>query len=381
VLVLSMRAVADLVGYTAMYEFEDLVVDVMAADLATVSNVDDLEWRRRIYKVARYALGTPVVARMLDRVPLRTPLQRSYDLFLSVFNHPHELFALQTLGNWRSRCRFAACYICEGWDTQLPVYLVELLAKFDHVFIGVSGSVAPIEAICRRACSYLPMGVDALGFCPFPSLPPRSIDVCGIGRRSPTTHAALLEWARRTDRFYYYDTFQTRLPHSARNNRALTFRVNNHREHRMLHANLLKRSRYFIANRAWVDRPSLTRGAHEIAARFYEGAAAGTIMLGEPPDSEDFGAQFDWPDAVVRVPFDAPRISDVIDELEADPERCERIRRDSVVHALLKHDWAYRLLRILDAATIPAPDTLIRRESQLRAAADSALRTGVASPR
>jgi hypothetical protein len=104
-------------------------------------------------------------------------------------------------------------------------------------------------------------------------------------------------------------------------------------------------------------------------------------MLGEPPDTEDFRNQFDWPDAVVRVPFDAPRISDVIEELDADPERCERVRRDSVVHALRKHDWAYRLLRILDAAAIPTPEALLRREAQLRSAADRALTRGLASPR
>ncbi len=54
VLVLSMRKVADLVGYTAMYEFEDIVADVTGADLATVSNVDALEWPRRRYKLARH---------------------------------------------------------------------------------------------------------------------------------------------------------------------------------------------------------------------------------------------------------------------------------------------------------------------------------------
>jgi hypothetical protein len=376
VLVLSMREVAALVGYTAMYEFEDVVTAMTGADVGTVSDVEGLEWRRRIFKLARYATGSSHIAHAIGRMARRIPSDKTYDLFISVFNHPYELFALQTLGDWRSRCRFAACYICEAWNTELPVYLIELLAKFDHVFVGVNVTVDAIAAISRRPCSYLPMGVDALAFCPFPGLPARSIDVCGIGRRSPETHAALLEWAKTTNRFYYYDTVQMRWPHGGPANRPLTFRVIEPREHRTLYANILKRSRYFIANRALADKPSLTRGTHEIAARFYEGAAAGAIMLGEPPDSMDFRSQFDWPDAIIRAPFHSPNIADVIVELEADPARCARIRRDSVVKALLKHDWAYRLRSILTVAGMPAPDALLRREDQLRSLAEQVASTG-----
>ncbi len=140
--------------------------------------------------------------------------------------------------------------------------------------------------------------------------------------------------------------------------------MNDPREHRLLDANLLKRSRYFIANRAWADRPALTRGSQEIAARFYEGAAAGAIMLGDAPDSDDFRSQFDWPDAVVQVPFDAPRIADVIDELDADPARCARIRRVRR-YALHNHDWAYRFHHMLRIASVPAPAELLEREKEL----------------
>ncbi len=163
-----------------------------------------------------------MVAQALGRVSRQTRLDKPYDLFVSVFNHPYELFALQALGDWRRHCRFAACYLCEAWDSQLPVYLLELLARFDHVFVGVNATVDAIAAICGRPCTYLPMGVDALAFCPIPRLPGRSIDVCGIGRRSAVTHGALLEWAKRTNRFYYHDTFHLRSVASAAANRSLS---------------------------------------------------------------------------------------------------------------------------------------------------------------
>ena len=151
----------------------------------------------------------------------------------------------------------------------------------------------------------------------------------------------------------------------------LTFRVIDPREHRLLFANLLKRSRYFIANRAWADQPELTRGKDEIAARFYEGAAAGTVMLGEPPDTEDFRSQFDWEDAVVPTPFHAPDIAEVVHALDRDAARTERIRIAGVVNSLRRHDWSERLERILKVAGIAATPAMRARSERLQAAVEA----------
>ena len=143
----------------------------------------------------------------------------------------------------------------------------------------------------------------------------------------------------------------------------------------MLLAGLLKRSRYFIANRAWADQPSLTRGKDEIAARFYEGAAAGTIMVGEPPDSDDFRSQFGWNDSVIRIPFNDPRVAEVIAELDGDAARSSRIRKDAVVNSLLHHDWVYRLRTVLEIAGLQPTERVLNREALLRKTAE-AIRQG-----
>src|SRR5208283_420407 len=97
-------------------------------------------------------------------------------------------------------------------------------------------------------------------------------------------------------------------------------------EHRFLFASLLKRSRYYIANRSRVNEPEYTSGKDEISGRFYEGAAAGTVMLGEAPNVEHFRQQFDWPDAVIRLPFDSADAGRIIAELDKDSQRLARIR-------------------------------------------------------
>ena len=369
VLLLSMRRVANVVGYVAMYEFEDLVVELLDADRMAPESENGLELARRVYKLTRVVSGSSRLAGAVRPRLGGAPLTRRYDLFLPVFNHPHELFNLHAVRGWRENARFAAAYICEAWEARLPVYLLEQLKRFDHVFVGVDGAREAIERITGRPCTFLPMGVDALRFAPQPGAGPRAIDVCGIGRRSAVTHAALLEMAEREGRFYYYDTMK-------RTDAAVTFGVIDPREHRLLYSNLLKRSQYFIANRAWADQPTLTRGKDEIAARFYEGAAAGTVMLGEPPDTDDFRRQFDWPEPVVRTPFHAPAIAETIHALDADPARVARIRTDGVVNALLRHDWLDRLERVMQVAALPPTAKMQARSARLRARADAVRAAG-----
>src|SRR5262249_60754453 len=115
------------------------------------------------------------------------------------------------------------------------------------------------------------------------------------------------------------------------------FHVDAPGEHWFLLAGLLQRSRYFIANRGRVNEPEYTMGQDEISGRFYEGAASGTVMLGEAPRTEWFRRQFDWPDAVIPLPFDSPDVGRLLAELEADPSRLARIRRDAVRNAALRH--------------------------------------------
>jgi hypothetical protein len=293
-------------------------------------------------------------------------LTRDYDLFLPVFNHPFELYTLAAVPDWRARCRFAACFISEIWTHDVPEYLFELLGEFDQVFVGTSNSIDRIARVVGRPCTNLPLAVDVLRFAPYPNVPPRSIDVCNIGRRSPVTHAALVKLAHERRIFYYYDTVRA----TGARGKQMTFSVGNAAEHRMLLASLLQRSRYYTAYRARVNEPERTKGTEEISARFYEGVAAGAVLLGEPPRSEAFQRQFDWPDVVVPLPFDSPDVGDIIARLDADPEKLARIRRDNVYHAARRHDWVYRLHAVFDTLGLAPSEGMLAREERLAAIAE-----------
>jgi hypothetical protein len=361
VLQLSMRRVHDLVAFCAPYELEDVVASVTGADRVEIDDYEAIEWSRRLYKLGRKALRSRAVARALvPRLPVPR-LQREYELFFPVFNHPFELFSLAAVPDWRSRCKRAVCLISEIWIQELPEYLIELLADFDHLFVAVQHPASEVGRIVGKPCTYLPLAADVVRFCPHPSPAPRSIDVCNVGRRSAVTHAALLALARERRMFYYHDTIRASGPRG----KQLTFHVGNAAEHRQFLASVLRRSRYYLAYRSRVNEPEQTEGREEISGRFYEGAAAGAVLLGEPPRSGEFERQFDWADAVVRLPFDAPEVGEFLSALDGDPERLERIRRTNAQQAALRHDWLYRLETVFASIGQPPTDAMRDRRERL----------------
>jgi hypothetical protein len=362
VLLLSQRRIADLVAFCLAYEFEDVFAAVTDAERIDAAGRSNLEFCRRVYKYLSLASGSRTLARALTPAPrAKVILERDYDLFFPVFSNAFQLYALATIPNWRERCRKAACFITEAWVGLLPDYLLELLSGFDHVFVGLRHCVADVARITGRPCSYLPLATDVVRFAPASADQTRPIFVCNIGRRSSVTHQALLAQAERDGTFYYYDTVVA----SGFDMKQRTFRVENPHEHRMLLATILKHSRYFVANRSHVNDPEFTAGRDEISARFYEGAAAGTVMIGEAPRADEFDRQFDWPDAVIHVPFDAPDIGRILADLNGEPERLRAIRRNNVRAAALRHDWLYRIRSVFEVLGIAPTEQMQARALRL----------------
>jgi hypothetical protein len=259
----------------------------------------------------------------------------------------------------KAGCKKSICLIDEMWIKQMDPHrhFLRILADFDLVVLYYSQSVGPLQERIGRRCIFLPPGVDSIRFCPYPTPPQRAVDVYSVGRRSQKTHQALLEAADRSNLFYVYDSISG-------------LKAVEPREHRSLFANIAKRTRYFIVNPGLIDR-SDRRGAQiEIGNRYFEGAAAGTIMIGEPPANEVFGKLFDWKDAVIPVPFNSENLHEIIDELDQQPERLEVARQTNIFQSLSRHDWVYRWEAMLrEVGLEPMPEMSIRK-NDLRRLAD-----------
>jgi hypothetical protein len=356
ILVFSQRNISRALFHCPHYEFEDLICRIDSADVfAPSANPSSLR-----YGVAkRLAYRLPITINPgIHKLEGTT----HYDLFFSVCGIPSDLLAVDASLDWRRLCSTSVCLIDEFWAKQIEQQrqFFRILEKFDVVMLYYGQTVQSLGKRITSRCCFLPPGVDTLLFTPYPKRPRRAIDVYSIGRRSELTHQTLLRMAAQNDFFYVYD--------SIAGNETL-----DSAQHRALVANLAKRSRYFIVNPGLIDKPEITGSQSEIGNRYFEGAASGAIMIGERPKNPEFAKLFDWPDAMIDMPYDSIEIGAIIHELDGQPKRQDRIRRANVSQALLRHDWVYRWESVLQNVRLAPMPQLAERKRRLQSLAQSVL--------
>jgi hypothetical protein len=360
ILVVSSRGFNAAAASCGCYEFEDLICDVDNADLFVP--VNDRDRMRKMYRLIKYIGKSDRLAAKLTPYPKDFVIDHEYDLLLIVVHNAWDLQLINSIQNWQTKCRYTACLITEIHEKELNNWrlLQEPFQNFDLIFACTYLCNAKLSQAIDRPVIYLPGGSDALKFCPYPNPPERSIDVIALGRRSPEIHRSLLEQAQTSNFFYYYDTVKKQ-----------ALEIDNPREHRIKLISLMQRTRFSINYFAKFDNPALTKNSQEIGFRFFEGAAAGTIMLGLPPANEMFSQYFDWEDVVIEVDPDSQDIINTIAKLDSQPEKLASIRRQNVVNSLLKHDWVYRWQTILAAFNLAPTQSIIDRQQRLQQLAQS----------
>lgn len=361
ILVISVRGFRFQVANCSIYEFEDMLCSLEGAQLYAPEQ--EFPVARAMYRVAKYATRSDRIASSVSPFPTEILLENEYDFLFAVLDNPWQMHLLESIKNWRDKCRYKACYIMETWKPSFDDWRLayEPFKNFDQIF---SGTVHCVEALAKATgvpCGYLPPGVNALKFCPYPNPLQRVIDVCCVGRRSPKVHQSLFQHSQQDHSFYYYyDTVKNQ-----------NLEIENAQEHRAKLISLLQRSRYNIAAHAKFNSIKETGGCQEIGSRFFEGVAAGTVMLGTPPKGDAFLRYFDWEDAVVKVDFQQQDVLDIIQEFDAQPEKIASISRRNIVNALLKHDWVYRWRAVLATFDFKPSQAIIEREQYLQTLAHS----------
>lgn len=363
ILVLSVRGFRFQAANCCIYELEDLLTDLESAQLYSPIPDSGFNIARKIYRGVKYFGSSDNFASKVAPFPEELVLSQEYDLLFAVLDNPWQFHLLESIKGWRDKCRHTACFITEMWQPDLKIERLfkEPWSSFDHIFLGVTQCVAGLNELIEPPVTYVPPAVDTLRFSPYPDPPQRLIDVSYVGRRSPDIHDALIKRAAQDNFFYYHDTLRGKLE------------IGNPKEHRILLANLFQRSRYNITNYAKFNSTEETGGTQEIGYRFFEGAAAGTVMVGMPPAGKAFPRYFDWEDPIIPVDLSGTDVIDAIAELDAQPERLECMSRRNVANCLLKHDWSYRWRDMLAAFDLKPSPAMIERAQNLQELAQSIL--------
>jgi hypothetical protein len=359
------RTFAQMAFQCGRYEAQDVIFDSDDVDLICLNPLKGFrikeKWLRRLLwrdLSRRLAYVNPGLQ------PIR--LTKEYDLLLVHCQNWWELLYVNAIRNWKDHCKTSVCWIDEMWASTVPKYKywIQSLARFDHVVLGMAGTVQAASEAIGRLCHYVPGGVDVVRFSPYPKPPPRVIDVYNMGRRLEGIHRSLLKLVQTNGIFYLFDTLRD----------SGESRASDYRQHRELLANLAKRSRYFMVAPGKVNAPEETNGQVEIGFRYYEGSAAGAVLIGQRPNCDAFRTIFNWPDAVIEIKPDGSDLIDVLEGLAKQPERLSEISRRNAAEALLRHDWGYRWTKVLEIAGFEPTPALLARERRLREMAEIALK-------
>jgi hypothetical protein len=338
--------------HALQYEFEDVVAEVDEVELVAPVARSGSAFSRFSYRLTR-AAGQGARYHEVGLEPVQ--ITGSYDLFFAFFAFPLDISHLRALRDWRPRCGKAIAFIGEIYSQQVDEVRshLQLLREhgFDHVYVFNPRPAAQVSRIAGCPVEFLGLGVDALRFSPYPTVPERKVDLYQFGRRSDVTHDAALELMRRDGLLYLYDTvFNVPVP--------------DYRAHRELIAEIMKRSRYFFAYRAGEDRQR-ARQDDALSSRYVEGMAGGAVLLGSRPQTPEYDALFGWPDSTITIPYEAHDLGGILAELEAQPRRLAAARMHNVVETLRRHDWVYRWERILETAGLAPTSRMEQRREHL----------------
>lgn len=348
----SQRGFSHQLSRCCAYEFEDVIASVDSVELLAPAHTRTSPLRLKVRN--RLSFWTPAFQRVSPgpRIGLE---RKHFDVFLFVVQFARDLLTLDAIRGWRAASGMAICYLEEIWAADIPRFgrQLDLLKQFDLIFCNCAGSVNKLQERLDRPVEYVPPGVDMLRFCPDPDNDARCIDVMAIGRKSDVTHRALMAESSRSQFYYQFDSlagpYRAKVPH----------------EHRVLLANQIKHSRFFVANTAKFNQNHETASQEEVGFRFFEGLAGGAVLLGTPPDTPVFFKVIDWEDAVIPTPIDCPDIIEIIHDLNRQPDRLQAIRRRNVANSLRKHDWLYRWALMLHRAGLPATPAMQQRHVRL----------------
>ena len=353
VCIYSQRGLSRHVSRCGAFEFEDLIAtqfesaDIIVPQKGTLSHLL-LKVRNRLSQKTSHYWLVPAGLKL-------TRLSHDYDLLFCIVSLSPDLLTIGALGDLRARAARAVCWVQELWVNDIAKLgpQLDILNSFDHVLCTLAGSVDALAQRLDVPVTYMPWGVDTELFCPYPQELDRVIDVINISRANDTTHNALVSYARETGAFYDFPTVTG------------IYDAFSPAEHRRLYADRLKRSRYFFAHMAKVARQVERGTQEEFGARYIEGVASGTVVLGDRLSTPGFENNLGWTDSVIEVPYECASVASIIEELDSQPERLAEARRRNVLNALRRHDHLHRWEKVLDVAGLPHTDGMRLRRSRI----------------
>jgi hypothetical protein len=250
-----------------------------------------------------------------------------------------EDFELDLFAGWDRRVGVKILYFFDTFEAQLPAIRRVLAAtSWDFVSTAFTDAKPFLEARTQRPWHIIPQGVRLERFRPAPT-EERVIDFSAYGRRLQPVHEAVRRFCAASKKYYDYTTSaQVQAPLDAR-------------EHYAQYAWHLSHSVFTFCWPVETTRPGRATSFSPITCRWFEAAASGTVVIGQPPRDPEFCALF-GDDAVVEI--------DPEEDVSSSCTRLWQNRAALLAGAAERRaararawSWASRIVEIGQAAGIP----------------------------
>ena len=359
-----------------LYEAQDILVENDDVDLVHL----DMTWGAWFKETSlRRPLYHDVSRKLIYANPglKKVRLTADYDVFIVVCDVWTDIPYINAIERWRDHCKISICWIDEMWAAAIPKYKYWLhaLSQFDYVFVGFRGSVSALSQAANRPCHWLPRASTRFDSAHFQThqLELLTFTVLDADMKVSTAKCSRQQSGASSS--------MCMTPSLVVTLTLLALKCMITGNTASLFANLAKRSQYFLVAPAKMDALSETRGQVEVGSRYYEGAAAGTVMIGEAADCEAYRDLFGWPEAVIQICPDGSDLTAVLSDLDSEPERTAAISRRNAKEALLGHDWVYRWNEMFRIAGIEPSPRMAARERRLKDMADFVASASEETPR
>lgn len=318
VLVITGRGFQTELADCCAYDFENAIVDATGGDLF----------------IAKEGLKPP---------------GEHYDLVIVVGINFRKLATIYMLAG-RPRGTHTIGYVFGGYGSHTTRYRSPVkrvlnpryraLARMDRIFVGIENSVEKITRDLSIETTYLPMAANVLEISarPFKSGVDRPIAISGFGRQHTETAEALCDRFNRpeSDTLFFHNTASGGASAPDRERYRATF------------WQILRKSQISLAfDHFHANRNNAAEHSY-VGPRWFEGLAAGAVIVGKAPPSPDKARLLNWADSTIELPDDPAEAPEFVAQLLADPERLRAASKANLIGMLRQNDWRHRLAEIFE---------------------------------
>jgi hypothetical protein len=234
---------------------------------------------------------------------------------------------LDAIPDWRRCFDVVVAFVLDAFEP----FPQNHAAKLDHLYVIIPELVDPLRKRLGVPVTFLPLSCNVLDL--GSARTDRGVDVLAYGRQWDHYGEALDQHflAPDSERLYLTSFSHPSAPNTLAQRKQFW--------------SVLARSRISVAFAPDASRPRFL-GLPVVTARWYEGLAAGCVMVGRRPHSPTFEKLFCWPDAAIELPEKPEHAPDAIEELLGQPERLRRAHVRNHLN-MLKHLDARHTFRTL----------------------------------